>query len=891
MAFENSKISVDDFLSQKGTISPKNLLRADLKEKSHIGLSRQFDEIEEKKIRTELVNRSLLNEEYKKQLVSIIMPTWNRQEQISAAIESVLAQTFTNWELIIIDDSSDDGTDKVIDKYLSDTRISYISIPKLGVSAARNKGIEASHGTILAYLDSDNQWYPEFLQIAVIRLITSGADIVYTAQEIENDDGLVFRYREFDYNDLIKENFIDLNILIHWKHLLTPGSSFDETLRRMVDWDFLIRLCKGRKVIGTPILGVKYNNHLSAKRISTQEIGSWKYVINNKYLIDWESQKKNLSQRKDDVVSIIIPVYNNKLLTDNCLASILENTKDLKYEIILVDNKSEQFTSSQLDLWANLHPEIKVVHCWENLNFALGCNLGFSVSTGSRVVFLNNDTLVTEGWLSNLLEPLKDTSIGAVQPKLVYPDMTVQSYGIVFSSHSSIGYQLFQGEEIDKPYVNKEITVNAITAACLAINASYFCELTGFDPIFINGQEDVDFCFRLWRKFHKKLLVEPNSTVIHLESKTQGRGRFIFQNRRIYYDRWHEKIIPDDEIIYSSNGIIIEKYIFDTASKISEELNTAVPEKVISPKMEKVEANYFKEGNCDIAIKISCPDIKQRNQWGDYHFAVGLADAFAKFGYRPRIDFLPEWYKNKGTTKINFFIHGLSSFQPIFGEKNFVWIISHPNEEPIDYLSKFDKVFVASNSYATTLSNNLGDKVIPLLQCTEPAIFYPGKTNSELRNDILFVGNSRNVFRPIIQKSIKENILVSIYGSRWDNFVDRKFIKGQSIPNILLGDYYRSAKVILNDHWEDMKRLGFVSNRLFDVLATGIPVISDEVEGIPEEFSQFIYFYEKYSSLKEVVDMAISEDPIMKYKRYRFSKTIRENHSFEARAKEIIQSI
>ena len=155
-------------------------------------------------------------------LVSIIMPTWNRENVICNAVDSVLKQTYDNYELIIVDDGSTDNTGDVIrDKYKSQLetgKIKYILQENAGVCAARNRGLEESRGYYIAYLDSDNLWKKNYLSVMVEAFVAHPEiQTAYSDVHVYDNINKHERIREDEFNrkQLIQQNFIDLNIFMH----------------------------------------------------------------------------------------------------------------------------------------------------------------------------------------------------------------------------------------------------------------------------------------------------------------------------------------------------------------------------------------------------------------------------------------------------------------------------------------------------------------------------------------------------------------------------------------------------------------------------------------------------------------------------------------------------
>lgn len=184
--------------------------------------------------------------------VSIIMPTFNRGWIISRAIDSILAQSFQDFELVIVDDNSTDDTSNVVKRY-SDKRIKYIkSDVNVGAAGARNVGLKQSNSEIIAYLDSDNLWYEKYLEVMVNSLENKGDNVmVYSGQNLllaggdKNNTkilGMRTRNEKYDPYKMTKGNYIDINCVIHKRNVLDNLGYFDESLKTLEDWDLFVRI-------------------------------------------------------------------------------------------------------------------------------------------------------------------------------------------------------------------------------------------------------------------------------------------------------------------------------------------------------------------------------------------------------------------------------------------------------------------------------------------------------------------------------------------------------------------------------------------------------------------------------------------------------------------------
>lgn len=213
--------------------------------------------------------------------VSIIMPTWNRAGFIGRAIESVLAQSFPHWELRVIDDGSTDETGSIVRRYQSDPRIHYRYQEHQGAAIARNRGLAEGRGDIVAYLDSDNVWYPHYLA-AMIEAFDAHPEqpSVYAAQlMVDRATGQAsIRADPFSKDRLRTEMYIDLNVFAHRRSLFTSRGGFDESLQRFLDWDLVQRYTSDAAPLLLSVLGGRYEEG-NWDRITTRENGGRNYAM------------------------------------------------------------------------------------------------------------------------------------------------------------------------------------------------------------------------------------------------------------------------------------------------------------------------------------------------------------------------------------------------------------------------------------------------------------------------------------------------------------------------------------------------------------------------------------------------------------------------------------
>jgi glycosyltransferase involved in cell wall biosynthesis len=271
-----------------------------------------------------------------------------------------------------------------------------------------------------------------------------------------------------------------------------------------------------------------------------------------------EGRSKKLQMEPHGILnrcSVVIPVFNKLDYTIKCLETLREHTNRRSIqEIIVVDNASCDGTQDYLTSCVDL----VVIRNEQNLGFAHACNQGAAVSQAPYILFLNNDTELQPGWLEPLMQTLDmDPAVAAVAGKLLYPDRTIQHAGVIIADDRKNGIPLLAGNNCvgqteDYPKANRPMYFQALTAACLLVRGRAFFAVNGFDEGYWNGYEDVDLCFKL-TKAGWRLVYRPESTVIHHESKSDGRFSAVNENFARLKNKWLGIIEPD--IIIHMDGV------------------------------------------------------------------------------------------------------------------------------------------------------------------------------------------------------------------------------------------------------------------------------------------------------------------------------------------------
>jgi O-antigen biosynthesis protein len=274
------------------------------------------------------------------------------------------------------------------------------------------------------------------------------------------------------------------------------------------------------------------------------------------------------------LLSIVIPVHNQSAYTRSCLASLAAYPPHVSFEIIIVDDASNDDTPLLLASVASGDSCIRTIRNETSLGFAGSCNRGAYASRGEFLLFLNNDTEVLPGWFPLLYAVItKSPDIGMVAPKLLFSDGTIQHCGKVWgndiASPISQPKHIYCGLNASFPGACKSREYALLTAACILVRREEFIRIGPFDEGYENGWEDDDLCFA-YRQAGMRLVYCAESTVIHHQSKTLDelksrstladplepvRRRFD-RNRRRFFERWGGIVVQDDIRYYGEDGLL-----------------------------------------------------------------------------------------------------------------------------------------------------------------------------------------------------------------------------------------------------------------------------------------------------------------------------------------------
>lgn len=486
-----------------------------------------------------------------KPLVSIILPTYNTPEAyLRDCIESVLSQTYSQWELCIADDASThSATKRVIKEYAkAHKNIKVVFSDKnQHIALTSNLALELARGEYMALLDHDDLLMPNALFEMVKKINQEPeADLIYSDEDkLEKDRAHVEPFFKPDWSPdfLLSCNYITHFALMSRK-IIDKVGGFRAGTEGAQDWDLFLRIAAQTSEIHH-VPKILYTWRKSPTS-TAQTAKSKPYAyLNQKQTVRYALAERQLPagvgshpalgfwQVRYEIqglplVSIIIPTKDQYRYIKRCLESIFTETSYPYFEVIIVDTGSTDPKVKKFyrDLLA-IRPNVRVVNRHESFNFSAACNLGAGHAKGEYFLFLNNDTKVISGrWIQTLLGHAQLPEVGMVGAKLLFPNGTIQHAGVVLSN-DDIAFHPFYGLNVETDifsyiYTDNIRNVAAVTAACAMVARDKFDKVKGFDEGLRVTYNDVDLCLKLLKAGYRNVY-NPFAKLIHYESVSVGR--------------------------------------------------------------------------------------------------------------------------------------------------------------------------------------------------------------------------------------------------------------------------------------------------------------------------------------------------------------------------------
>ena len=534
------------------------------------------------------INMFEKREDYVKQkyepLISIVIPVYNiSREYLSKCLDSILNQSYTNFEICLADDcSTKKETIATLKEYeKKDSRIKVVYRKENGhISECTNSALKIAKGEFIALVDDDDELTVDALS-EVVKALNKNKKIDYIYSDEDKIDTTGKRCDPHFKSDFAPDTLLSLNYMSHLsvirKKLIDKVGGFEKGMEGAQDYDLFLKVTEltkniyhipkilyhWRMVEGSTSMTMSSKNYALEKGKKALENAMKRRKLDAKVSIDEKSlyYKVEYNIKKEPLVSIIIPTKDYPDVLETCLKSVYLRTKYKNFEVIVVNNNSEkQETFDLFNKYKKKYKNFKVYDANYEFNYSKINNDAVKHCKGEYICLLNNDTeIITDKWLTIMVGYAMQEHIGTVGAKLLYPDNTVQHGGIILglggvASHAYIGSSkddLGMYGRLSVPY-----NYAGNTAACIVVSKKKFLEVGGLEEELKVAYNDVDFNIKLTEKGYYNLFV-PQVNVYHFESKTRGLDTTPeklerFNKEHDYmYNKWGKQI--DNDKFYNPN--------------------------------------------------------------------------------------------------------------------------------------------------------------------------------------------------------------------------------------------------------------------------------------------------------------------------------------------------
>ncbi|HVI43003.1 MAG TPA: glycosyltransferase family 2 protein [Anaerovoracaceae bacterium] len=483
-------------------------------------------------------------------MVSVLMPVHNPNHLwLEKAIASVRAQSYSNWQLCIADDASaDPAIHTILARYAKeDRRINVVFREKNGhISAASNSALDEARGEWIALLDQDDE-LAEHAFFWVVNQINRYPEcrMIYSDEDKIDEAGIRSdAYFKCDWNvDLFYSQNMFSHLGVYHAELMREVGGFRLGLEGSQDYDLALRCIE--RIAPEQIQHVArvlyhWRMHLDSTAHSSDakpyamvaaERALNEHLARRGVNATAESLRYGYRVRYAlpdslPMVSLIIPTRNSLKLLRKCVESILGKTSYPRYELVIIDNDSDDPDTLRYLEELDAEPRIKVLRDKRPFNYSALNNAAVKFAQGEIIGLVNNDVeVINSDWLSEMVSHVLRGEVGAVGARLWYPDDTIQHAGVVLGVHGIAGHAHRFLPRDHVGYCGRATLIqsySAVTAACLLVRKPVYEALAGLNEIELQVTcNDVDFCLRL-REAGYRIIWTPYAELYHHESATRG---------------------------------------------------------------------------------------------------------------------------------------------------------------------------------------------------------------------------------------------------------------------------------------------------------------------------------------------------------------------------------
>lgn len=480
---------------------------------------------------------------------SIVVPLYQtRGEFLRKLIDSVIQQTYRNWELCFADGSGQSGErKKIIESYQRQyTNIQYILLAHNGgISENTNAAIQMASGEFIVFSDHDDILSPDAL-FACAKAINENekTDVLYSDEDKVDMNGKKYFEPHFksDYNiDLLcSVNYI-CHLFVVKRSVVEKVGMLRKEFDGAQDYDFILRCCEAaEQIVHIPKVLYHWRSHMDSTAANPE---SKLYAFEaGRRAVEAHYQRLGIpasvesSQfhgiyytkyhwKEQPLVSIVIPNKDHIEDLKKCMASIDEKSGYRNYEYVIVENNSTEKETFAFYQELEKRENVTVLYYKGGFNYSKINNFGVKYTKGDYVLLLNNDTaIINEDCIWELLSVCMREDVGIVGARLYYEDDTIQHAGVVIGFGGMAGHTFIGESRYDIGYMGRIICAqdySAVTAACMMTKKSIYEAVGGLGEEFEVAFNDIDYCLKV-RETGKLVVYNPLAELYHYESKSRG---------------------------------------------------------------------------------------------------------------------------------------------------------------------------------------------------------------------------------------------------------------------------------------------------------------------------------------------------------------------------------